>query len=195
MRRVLIVDDTKNIRMLLTTYFEVNGYEVLNAKNGQEALEIFNSDEIDIAFLDIKMPEISGTEVLRRIRENGINTPVVIMTAFATVKNAVECTKLGAVEYIQKPFTTDKIKHVLSEFEKSSNENEKLHNLIRASINLIDENKNEEAIEYLKKSLSIQPQNGKVYFLLGKAYENLGNEKEANKFSSIADLLDYNEDL
>lgn len=194
MKKVLIVDDTKNIRMLLTTYFEVNGYEVLSAKNGQEALDIFNSNDVDIAFLDIKMPEISGTEVLRRIREDGINTPVVIMTAFATIKNAVECTRLGAVEYIQKPFTTEKIKNVLNEFEKSLNEDEKLNNYIKISISLINENKQEEAIDYLRKALAIQPKKGRIYFLLGKAYEKLGDKKEANEFYNISNLLGFNEE-
>lgn len=153
MKTVLIVDDTKNIRTLLTTCLEINGYNTLTAKNGEEALEFFKAKTIDLVFLDIKMPELSGTEVLRRIRNMGITIPVVIMTAFATVKNAVECTKLGAVAYLQKPFTADKVSSLLTELENSPTEpNNEID--IKASINLaidlIEQNDLRSALETLK---------------------------------------------
>lgn len=115
MKKVLVVDDTKNIKMLLCKCLEIEGYDVDSASDGKEALELFSRNKYDLAFLDIKLPEVRGTEVLRRIREQGIDTPVIIITAYATVKNAVECTKMGAVAYVQKPFTADKIKSVLGE--------------------------------------------------------------------------------
>lgn len=113
--KVLVVDDTKNIRMLLTTCLELYGYKVVTAVDGLDALNTITIENPDLIFLDIKLPEISGTEVLRRIRSMGVITPVVIMTAFATVKNAIECTKLGAVAYLQKPFTADKVKTVINQ--------------------------------------------------------------------------------
>ena len=64
------------------------------------------------------MPGISGTELLKNIKEERENCPVIIMTAFATVKNAIECTKLGALVYLQKPFSTDRINSVLAEIEE-----------------------------------------------------------------------------
>ena len=114
-KKVLVVDDTKNIRTLLTTCLEIEGYQVLTANDGKQALEMLAGERFALVFLDIKLPEFSGTEVLRKMREHGDHTPVIIMTAFATVKNAVECTKLGAVAYLQKPFTADKVRHVLQE--------------------------------------------------------------------------------
>src|SRR4051794_15765703 len=99
MKKILVVDDTKNIRTLLTTCLEVEGYQVLTAIDGRQALEMIRQDSYDLIFLDIKLPEFSGTEVLRRIQESKIHTPVIIMTAFGTVKNAVDCTKLGAIAY------------------------------------------------------------------------------------------------
>ena len=65
MKKVLVADDTKNIRTLLSTCLEMDGYEVITVKDGKEALDVFRCQQIDLAFLDIKMPEISGTEVLR----------------------------------------------------------------------------------------------------------------------------------
>ena len=68
MKKVLVVDDAKNIRMLLTKCLELEGYQVKTATNGKDALALFSSERFDLAFLDIKLPELSGTEVLRRIR-------------------------------------------------------------------------------------------------------------------------------
>lgn len=115
MRKVLIVDDTKNIRVLLTKCLEMEGYEVKIANDGQKAVEMFLAESFDLAFLDIKMPHYSGTEGLKQIREKGITTPVIIITAYATVKNAVECTQMGAVAYLQKPFTAEKVRSKLNE--------------------------------------------------------------------------------
>ena len=129
MKKVLVVDDTKNIRTLLGIYLKLNDFEVLMATNGHEALSIIDTEPVDLIFLDIKMPEISGTEVLKRIRAKGITTPVVIMTAFATVKNAVDCTKLGALTYLQKPFTTDKIKTIIDEMIERRSHMQEISNI------------------------------------------------------------------
>ena len=113
MIHVIVVDDTKNIRLLLTQCLEFEGYTVTTAGNGTEALEILSRQSFDLIFLDVRMPELSGTEVLRQMRKMGIHSPVVMITAFGTVKNAVECTQLGAVAYLQKPFTENKVNQVL----------------------------------------------------------------------------------
>jgi two-component system, OmpR family, response regulator len=182
MKKALIVDDTKNIRILLTTCLELNGYDVTTANNGQQALEEFNKDKFDLAFLDIKMPELSGTEVLRKIRESGINTPVIIMTAFATVKNAVECTKLGAVTYLQKPFTADKVKMVLKEIYEGKVEDVDINDCIKRSKEMLNSGMIDESYELLKKGLSIEPANSEIYFLIGKVYEKREDAEQARKF-------------
>lgn len=181
MKKVLVVDDTKNIRTLLTTCLEINDYKVITAKNGQEAIELLNIEKFDLAFLDIKMPEISGTTVLKKMREIGINIPVVIMTAFATIKNAVECTKLGAVVYLQKPFTAEKIKSVLNEIFNDDN-TKALDDYLKNSRELIELGRNEEAYDILKKALSIDPLCSEIYYIIGTIYEKDGNLKQAKKF-------------
>lgn len=191
MEKVLIVDDTKNIRMMLTTCLELEGYEVIQAKNGHEALEIFDKENINVAFIDIKMPEISGTEILRRIRGKGINIPIIIMTAFATVKNAIECTKLGAVAYLQKPFTPEKVKVVLKDIKDLQGKDEQTQNYVRLGEELLREGKVEDAISIFKKALGTDPTYGKVYFLLGKTYAYEGDLIEANKFYEAAKVFGY----
>jgi len=188
MKKVLVVDDTKNIRNLLTTCLEINDYEVTTAKSGQEAIELLNTNNFDLAFLDIKMPEISGTSVLKKMRKMGIGIPVIIMTAFATIKNAVECTKLGAVAYLQKPFTAEKVKSVLNEIFSIDD----LKELLKHSSELIKDGKNGEAYDILKKALSINPCCSEVYYLIGMVYEKNGDVKQAQKFYETAERFKIN---
>jgi two-component system, OmpR family, response regulator len=190
MKKVLIVDDTKNIRNLLTTCLELNGYTVSSAKNGMEALELISQEFFDIAFIDIKMPELSGTEVLRRIRAKGISIPVVIMTAFATVKNAVECTQLGAVAYLQKPFTADKVTDLLLALDAKT-DCKTVSDLMDLSKNLINEKLYDEALKQLNFCLSIDSSIGEIYYLIGYVHQMELDLIEAEKYYTTAKVFGY----
>lgn len=186
MKRVLIVDDTKNIRLLLTTCLEIENYSADTACDGREALEKLEDNEYDLVFLDIKLPGMSGTEVLRKIRAAGNNTPVIIMTAFGTVKNAVECTRLGAVHYLQKPFTADKVRSILGSIDEKG---------IVLAERLIEAGRFDEAYSALKKCLSENPENGETYYLLGKLYERQGDAERAVKFYKVSrEFLDLDKE-
>lgn len=192
MKRVLIVDDTKNIRLLLTKCLELEGYKVLTAVDGQEALELFRHEEFDLAFLDIKMPQLSGTEVLKKIREQGVTTPVIIITAYATIKNAVECTQLGAVAYLQKPFTSDKVRSVLNELSQMKcdvcmEHNEK-GNIAEIEAHL-QKGEYTKAILLLKAAIANEPANAEIYLLFSKAYDGIGDMDNAEKFRNIYSIL------
>ncbi|MFZ5969076.1 MAG: response regulator [Bacillota bacterium] len=189
MKKVLIADDTKNIRSLLKTCLEHEGFIVVDVENGEEALEAFHKDDFDLAFLDIKMPKISGTEVLRQIRKLGIQTPIIIITAFATIKNAVECTQLGAVAYLQKPFTTNRIKQVLEEVTEIENTSDSIDQFIKLGSEKLSQGNLESALTILKKALSIDPTNGCTYTLLSKTYQLMGNIEEAKRFADIHKLF------
>jgi DNA-binding NtrC family response regulator len=184
-KRILVIDDTKNIRMLLTKCLEHEGYQVDTASDGQEALDMFSKGKYDLAFLDIKMSRLSGTEVLKSIREMGIETPVIIITAYATVKNAVECTKLGAVTYIQKPFTAEKIRAVLSELMNRNEDNVSLgqtERILEQSRELISTGAFADALGLLKAIIEKEIDNPEVYFLISKAYQGMGNKEKAERF-------------
>lgn len=182
MKKALVVDDTKNIRNLLKTSLELNDYEVIEANSGLLALEILKNNTFDIIFLDIKMPSLSGTEVLKRIRNDGIFSTVVIMTAFPTIKNAVDCTKLGAVEYLLKPFTTDKINALIKKLNNNDDDNEVLKKIIKGVEKLIMLKKYEDSIVLLNKALSIDSTNPKVYKLLAECYDGIGDVTKRDKF-------------
>lgn len=195
MKKVLVIDDTKNIRMLLSTCLELRGYSVITADNGIEALKIIKNPEevVDLIFLDVRMPEISGTEVLKVIKEEREDCSVVIMTAFATVKNAIECTKLGALVYLQKPFSPDRINLVLDEIERK----EKSKELHKPSMDIVekargllkDSNNALEAHELLKKAIGRDPYNKDIYLLISKVNKILGNIEEAIRFEKIYEMF------
>ena len=195
MKKVLVVDDTKNIRMLLTTCLELKGYMVLTAEDGKSAIDIVKKekDSINIIFLDIRMPEMNGTEVLKVIRDMGVNCPVIIMTAYATVKNAVDCTKLGAVAYLQKPFAPDRVSSVLDEiFSASELFNESIKEedtMIRRSKELFSDEKFEEAHDTLKIALGLNPYNKEIYRLISKVNKSIGKFEEAQLFKDIYKLF------
>jgi DNA-binding response OmpR family regulator len=108
--RVLVVDDEKNIRLTIAQSLEKLGLEVDDAVNGEEALQKNRQQAYQLMLLDLKLPGMDGMEVLRQVRESHKKLKVLIITAHGTIENAVEAMKLGAVDFIQKPFTPDEIR-------------------------------------------------------------------------------------
>jgi len=104
---ILVVDDEKSIRDGCTRVLKGKGYEVVTAENGQAALEILSKTPIDIILLDLKMPVMSGEEVLEVVRQTYPDIPVIIITGHGTVDTAVVCMKNGAYDFITKPFQID----------------------------------------------------------------------------------------
>lgn len=107
--RILVVDDEKRMRQLLSMILEGNGYQVYQAEDGQEALESLQESAFDLVIADVKMPRLDGHGLLRRMKEEGIELPLVFITAFASVESAVEAMQQGVVDYISKPFDQDRI--------------------------------------------------------------------------------------
>ena len=105
--RVLVVDDEDSVREFLKRILGNSGYNVITAASGQEALEKISQFKTKLVFLDIKMPGISGMEVLQEITANWHDTCVIMVTAMGTTETAVEAMKLGAYDYITKPFNGD----------------------------------------------------------------------------------------
>jgi two-component system nitrogen regulation response regulator GlnG len=108
--QVLIADDEDSIRFVLRETLEEEGCSVVEVDNGDAALEQLTSGEFHIAFLDIRMPGLSGLELLDRVRASGAATAIVIMTAQNTFENAVDAMKRGALDYLTKPFGMAEIK-------------------------------------------------------------------------------------
>jgi|SRR5215813_15474158 len=102
--RILVVDDERNIRNNLGMVLEAEGYKVDTASNGDDALLRVKEGRYDIAFVDIQMPKMDGLELLRYLKGLRPKMPVVMLTAYGTVSRAVNAMKLGAVDFLEKPF-------------------------------------------------------------------------------------------
>ena len=113
MQRVLIVDDEELIRDSLKKSATEEGYEVFLSKNGKEALKFVEEVAVDLVLLDLKLPDMNGIDVLKRIKEIDEDLLVIIITGYASVESAVKAIKIGAYDYIKKPFKADSIKLIL----------------------------------------------------------------------------------
>ena len=113
MAKILIVDDEQSYRQLLTLVFEEQGNTVRTAMNGRQALELLAAEPSDIIISDVKMPDMDGIEMLRAVRETLPDLGVILMTAFASVETAREAFKLGADDFIQKPFDVEELKLIV----------------------------------------------------------------------------------
>lgn len=114
MAKLLIVDDEKNIRSHLATFFESCGHQVWTAESGQRARALLSSDHgFDLMLTDYRMAEMNGLELLQQVRREAPDLAVILMTAYATVENAVAAMKAGAYDYLTKPFTLDQVQHVV----------------------------------------------------------------------------------
>ncbi|MDD4895943.1 MAG: response regulator, partial [Atribacterota bacterium] len=127
MNRIMVVDDEESIRMMLQRVLSGQQYEIDEAANGAEALAKVQKEKYRIILLDLRMPEMNGLQVIEKMKEMDINTPIIMMSAYGTVPEAVEAMKLGAMDYLVKPFDLDELKMTLERIirqDEIKNENQ-----------------------------------------------------------------------
>src|SRR2546427_7679379 len=105
--RILVVDDERSMRELLAMGLRREGYEVLLADNGRSAIDLLEREPVDLLISDIKMPDLSGVDVLRAAKKIDQDILGIMITAFASTETAVEAMRLGACDYLSKPFDID----------------------------------------------------------------------------------------
>ncbi len=113
--RVLIVDDEPNVRFVFRTALESVGHHVEEAVSGREAIQHVHASPPDIVLLDLRMPDVDGMAVLRQLRAEGNDVPVVVVTAHGSVPDAVAALKLGAIDFLAKPITPQNLRGVVDE--------------------------------------------------------------------------------
>jgi DNA-binding NtrC family response regulator len=111
--KILIVDDEKIVRESLLHWFEEDGYDVEAAEDGETALKMFDKNKYDLLLVDMKMPGISGLELLKKVKEIDKETIVILITAFASVPSAITALKDGAYDYVTKPVDPDELAHLV----------------------------------------------------------------------------------
>src|SRR3972149_11319781 len=104
MSRILVIDDDDAVRESMQRMLRAAGYTVQTAASGEEGLAMARGGAFDVILSDMRMPGISGVDVLRQLREQRVDSSFIVMTGFGTVDTAVESMKLGAVEFVEKPF-------------------------------------------------------------------------------------------
>jgi DNA-binding response OmpR family regulator len=169
-KSVLIVEDEKRMRDLLVDYFEVEGYDVYEAKDGVMALDVFHDNTIDLIILDIMMPKLDGYSVCRKIRKES-NTLIIMLTAREEEDDKLLGFELGADEYVTKPFSPKvliaRANTLLKRFESLEKEsNSKKLKLI--TYGPIDVNEAGYQISYNKKALSLTNKEYELMLLLIK---------------------------
>ena len=119
--KILVIDDEDIVRLSCSRTLVPEGYELKMAKNGPEGLKMLEEDTFDLVLTDLKMPNMDGIEVLSKIKEKWPLTDVVIVTGYQTVETAVKAIKLGAFDYIEKPFTPDALIATVSNVFRTRN--------------------------------------------------------------------------
>lgn len=187
--RALIVDDERAIRVTLRRALEDMGLEVETAATGEDGIEKSGSGHFSIVMLDLKLPGIGGLEVLRRIRSQSRPPSVVIISAHGTVNSAVAAMRLGAADFIQKPFALEEIHAVIGEvltrgdLDDGASDYESLLSLAKRSIT------NREfdlAEDYASKAIALGASRPEAYNLLGSLLEIRGEKTQAMKFYRAA---------
>ncbi len=118
MKKALIIDDDRNILTTLAMYLEDKGYEVATAETGENGLRKLRSVMPDLVLLDMKLPDRDGLDILKEVTTSGIKTQVLMVTAYATIETAVSAVKMGAFDYLPKPFVPGQLDLVLERLKR-----------------------------------------------------------------------------
>lgn len=193
-KSVLIVDDEKNIRLTMAKSIESPRVEVRTAENGEQALQELRKSPCNLVFLDLKMSGLDGLEVLRRIRDQWPKLRVIIISAHGTIDGAVEAMKLGAADFLQKPFTLNQIRRVTTwvlDREGLDRENSAdYRSLIELTKGHISEIRFHTARETVREAIAVDPGRPEAYNLLGALHELNKDQTEAQRFYRAALAID-----
>jgi FixJ family two-component response regulator len=189
-RSVLIVDDEKNIRLTLSMALKKLNIPVDTAVNGEEALNKLAEKSYGLMLLDLRMPGINGMEVLKRVPEIRPEVKVVIITAYGSIEAAVEAMKLGAVDFLQKPFDAEDVRNLVSSLldqaTRDTSRNQEYDNYLELASKRIGKGEFDAARLYAHKAISIDSDRPEAFNLLGGLYEARSNRLEAEKNYRVA---------
>ncbi|MDR1652049.1 MAG: sigma-54 dependent transcriptional regulator [Prevotellaceae bacterium] len=189
MPKILVIDDERSIRGTLKDILEFEKHKVTLAENGRKGLAAVESGEFDLIFSDVKMPEMDGLEFLTKVREMNIETPVVMISGHGNIETAVECIKIGAFDFIEKPIDLNRLLVVLRNAIDSKNlvsETKRLRNKIDSQNQMIGQSaaikKVMEMIERVAPTdarVLITGENGTGKELVAQLLYKLSNRAEA----------------
>ncbi len=193
-RSILIVDDEKNILLTLSQSLEVLQLETDTAANGEEALAKLKEKNFSLILLDLRMPGIDGMEVLRQVRQIRPDILIIMISAYGTVELAVEAMKLGAVDFIQKPFSPEEVRALVSQvLDRGKLDEQKTVDYgtaVELAKRSIGNRHFDAATEHARKAIFLDPSRPEAFNLLGALMEIRGDRLEAQKNYRAALSLD-----
>ena len=191
MSNLLIVDDEQSYRQLLTLVFEGDGHSIRTAVNGRDALEKLQVEPAELIISDVKMPDMDGIELLRAVREFLPDAGMVMMTAFATVDTAREAFKLGADDFIQKPFDVEELKLIVKKaldkqelvvenraFKRAQRERGSIKNIIGRSAKMQAVYQMIETVAEVQSTILVTGESGTGKELVARAIHDLSPRAE-----------------
>ena len=188
---ILVADDEKSIRLTVSQALSSQGYEVSTAIDGSTAIEQLQASPVELLLLDIQMPGMDGIEVLQKAMAQQPSLKVIMISAHGSVDNAVEAMKLGAVDYLQKPFTPGELRELVDRVlsRESVNPND-YDTQLESARKLATEGKFQDAEALTKHCIGSHPEKAASFNLLGELLERAGNRAEALKNYRVALDLD-----
>ena len=145
MEKILIIDDDKDLCFVLKRFLSKHGFEVIDATSGKAALEILENVEPDLILCDFRLEDMSGSSILKKIKEKNPAVPVIIITGYSNIKTAVEVMKLGAMDYVTKPLLPDEILLTIRKALSKSAEDKTSTNGVQAAEAAAEEDAEEKA--------------------------------------------------
>ena len=191
--RILIVDDEPNVRLMFRTALGTSDYILEEAVDGEDALERNRVSPADLILLDLQMPRLDGMATLRRLRDEGRDVPVVIVTAHGSIPDAVAAMKLGAIDFLSKPLTPDVLRRIVSELVERHDSTrsisarpavavapaERLAENMAQAKRALNRRSFDEAEVYLKQAIGLDANSAEAHNLRGVIHE-LRNEHDAS---------------
>jgi DNA-binding response OmpR family regulator len=188
-KRILVVDDEPNVRLSYRAVLEAEDYIVDEANSAATGLEKLIAGHFDLAILDMRMPEMDGLELLAKIRERGLSTPTVMITAYGDLPHAVKAVKLGAIDFLQKPLKPDEVRHIVAEVV-TRHDDKRLNGVeekdygyhLRSAKRAINLRDFEAAKRSLKNALHLDDRSAEGFNLAGVVAELSGDLKIAARY-------------
>jgi DNA-binding response OmpR family regulator len=188
-KRILIVDDEPNVRLSYRAVLEAERYVVEEASSAVTGLEKLVAGCFDLAILDMRMPEMDGLDLLAKMRERGVSTPTVMITAYGDLPHAVKAMKLGAIDFLQKPLKPDELRHLVAEVV-TRHDDEKLNDVeakdyayhLRSAKRAINIRDFEAAKRSLKNALHLDDRSAEGFNLAGVVAELSGDFRIAVRY-------------
>ena len=191
--KVLLVEDNSQLNKALTTLLKRNSYLVDSALDGEEVLIYLKDYQYDVIVLDIMLPKIDGLEVLRRARSNGIQTPIILLTAKSTIEDKITGLDLGADDYLPKPFNSDELLARIRALGRRKNQEFIEKKEIEFGDLVIDESRY--IIKCRDKSVSLSNKEMQILLLLVKADGKIVSAEAITQSAWEADSYSTNENI